>query len=171
MQSPTHDVGGVAVAVAHEQQPGFAGPHGIHVSSGAQTGMSMQSRHDTALQPARMVGQGSQCGAQYVVWPCVGTQDGVSVNGGAVGVGVGEYRGAQAQSHPHCAHTNDSSGGQVRGAQAPGVQVDVGVGVGVRVTHAHTTQCPPQIGVLVGVRVAVRVFVKVGPSYAHPGGG
>lgn len=75
---------------------------------------------------------------------------------------------------------------------ACGVQVGVAVGVivGVAVMQEHPVpqrgsshtstssrphvgcgNVPRQIGVLVGVRVSVRVFVKVGPSYAHPGGG
>ena len=62
-----------AVAVAHEQHPGFATVHGTQTSSGLQTGFSMQSRQACALHPARIVGQGSQWVAQYDGMPRVGT--------------------------------------------------------------------------------------------------
>jgi len=49
----------------------------------------MQSWQACALQPARIVGQGSQCVAQHDAMPSVGTQDGIGVRLGGDGVAVG----------------------------------------------------------------------------------
>ena len=68
------------VGVAQPQQPGLGRESpGTQISSGAQTGFSIQSRHATPLHPARIVGQGAHCVAQYDAMPSVGTQVGRGV--------------------------------------------------------------------------------------------
>jgi hypothetical protein len=83
------------VAVAHEQHPGFAGLSGTQISSGLQTGFSMQSRQGRALHPARIVGQGTQWVAQHVVMPSVGAHV------GSVGVKATAHRRGAGRGHSH----------------------------------------------------------------------